>query len=439
MPAFASPALPLLKYGIREIVDIANELKKLDRAYNLVWENIGDPVAKGWPVPPFLKEIIKEEIDRPGDKIFGYSHSRGNPIAREWVAEHAKRFAPTSKLTAEDVLFTSGLGSSIAVLYQMLKPGSRIIQPTPAYPTHSSFESFSAGQKTISYNLDPQNNWQPDLKHLEKQLNAHPETVGLLIINPNNPTGAVYNQDTLEKMVALAKQHQLFIISDEIYFRMVFNGHQHIQITQLAADRVPLIVLRGISKDIPWPGGRSGWMEFHNSELDKNFGDYCAAVKQRVLMEVCSTTLPQTTIPKLYDHPKFAAWNQAYNSYLEKIANEIADTLALIPELIVNRTNGAFYMMPLFKDGALTDKQTLPIKNSRAKEYIETLVSGPNFPLDKRFTYYLLAATGIVVVPASDFFSPHAGFRITTLDKDPARRQDTYQRISQAVKNYLAS
>lgn len=439
MPSIAHPATPLLKYGIREIVEIASKLKEIDPDYNFVWENIGDPVAKGWPVPPFLKDIIKEEIDRPGDAVFGYSHSRGVVATRKWVVDYAKRFSPSSRLDYEDVVFTSGLGSSIAILYQMLKPGERIIQPAPAYPTHSSFESFSAGSSPIAYNLDPKNNWQPDLEHLETQLQTRPGIAGLLVINPNNPTGAVYESETLEKIVALAKKYGLFIITDEVYFRMAYNGKSHAQITEINRNRVPLIILRGLSKDIPWPGARCGWMEFHYEKTQTDFAAFVAAVKQRILLEVCSTTLPQIVLPRLYEHPEFNNWNKEYNQGLETAANQIADILSDSPWLEVIRANGAFYLMPLFKEGTLSNRQTLPIKNPEAKKYIESLTASAALPLDKRFTYYLLANTGIVTVPASDFYSPFLGFRVTTLDRDPKRRKDTYTRLVEALAQYVKS
>lgn len=434
-----NPAVSLLKYGIREVVDTAQKIKEIDPTYNFVWENIGDPVAKGWTVPPFLKTILIDEINKPKDEVFGYTHSRGNPNTRKWVTQYAKRYAPSSKLDYESVLFTSGLGAAIAALYHMIPKGARIIQPTPTYPSHASMESFSAGKEPILYNLDPANQWQPDIAHLENQIKTNPEITGILIINPNNPTGAVYSEDTLEKILQIAEKYQLMIISDEVYFRMVFNGHKFCNITELARNRVPLIVLRGLSKDVPWPGGRCGWVEFHNTELDPDYKNYCESLKKRVLLEVCSATMPQSILSKIYDHPDFPQWNQKNNQELESTANMIADILSELDVLSVNRTNGAFYMMPLFKEGVLNNKQTLPIANPQVQAYIQAEVSKPNFPLDQRFTYYLLASTGIVVVPASGFFSPYHGFRLTTLDRDPVRRKDTYSRLTQAIAQYVKS
>lgn len=429
----------MLKYGIREIVDTAQKISELDPDFKFVSENIGDPIAKSWTVPPFLKDILIEEIMRKGDRSFGYSHSRGLPAARQWVVKYAKRFSPSSNLDYEYVLFTSGLGAAISALYHMLPEGRRVIQPTPSYPTHASMESLAANAGSISYKLDPDNKWQPDLNHLEQQLIAHPEITGILVINPNNPTGAVYSRETLEEIVKLAEKYQLYIISDEVYFRMVYNGHTYSHITEIAQGRVPLCVMRGVSKDVPWPGGRCGWIEFHNVDLDEDYRGYVQAVKKRILMEVCSVSLPQFILEKLYDHPGFDAWNAQYNAELEANGNFIADTLGAVPGMKVNRTNGAFYMMPLFEDGLLKNDQTLEIKNDAARAYIEEAVGRPGMPPDQRFTYYLLAATGICVVPASGFFSPYMGFRLTTLDRDAERRKDTYTRLSDAIKSYLSS
>ena len=433
------PNVPYLKYAIREIVDVMQKLQEIDRSYEFVRENIGDPVAKGWPVPLFFKQILKEEIDRKGDQVFGYAHSRGIPEVRKWIVQYAKRFSPSSTLDYEYVLLTNGLGAAISALYHMLPRGARILQPAPTYPSHSSMESFAAGAEPLFYHLDPSRNWEPDLEHLESQVRRHPEVSGILIINPNNPTGAVYSRAILEEMIQLAERYQLMLISDEIYFRMVYHGLRHEQLTEIAAGRVPLILMRGTSKDVPWPGGRSGWIEFHNVDLDPQYKSFCEAVKKRVLLEVCATVLPQTVLPKIYDHPEFEAWLRTYNAGLEHNIDVIAEILGRTRGLRINRPDGAFYMMPIFEEGVLNARQSLPVKNVAAREYIERELSQEGIAPDKRFAYYLLASTGICVVPASGFSASVPGFRITTLERDPDKLKDTYTRLSQAVESYLKS
>lgn len=434
-----NPNVSLLRYEIREIVDFVQRLQELNPEIVIENENIGDPVAKGWPVPPFLKELIRGQISEEGDKVFGYTHSRGNIETRKWIVSYSKRFSPNSTLDYENILITSGLGAGISAVYHMLPKGMRIIQPSPSYPTHASMESFAAGADPITYKLDPYNNWQPDLEDLEAQLQTHGDIVGILLINPNNPTGAVYSAETIEKIVQLAEKYKVMIISDEIYFRLVYNGHNFVQITEVAQNRVPLIVMRGLSKDVPWPGGRCGWLEFHNTHLDEDFKKYADSVKKRVLMEVCSVTLPQFLLPKIYEHPEFDKWLSSYNAHLEKNSQEIYEILSTVKGLKVNRTDGAFYMMPVFEAGVLNDKQALPIEHEGLRKFVEEVVAKPGLPPDKRFVYYLLAHTGICSVPASSFFSPHYGFRITTLDFHPDRLKEIYQKLAKAIEAYLAS
>src|SRR4051812_7778900 len=269
-----------LKYEIREVVDVVQKIKEIDPKFQVNGENIGDPITKGWRVPPFLKDILIEEIRREDDAAFGYAHSRGNPQVRKWVVELSKKLCPTSTLDYEYVLFTSGLGAAIAALYQMIPAGARFLEPSPTYPSHASMESFNAGEEPLFYKLNPHHDWEPDIDHMESQNKAHPEVAGIVVISPNNPTGSVYSRETLEKIVQLAEKYHMMILADEIYFRMVYNGRKFVHLTELAQGRVPLIVMRGVSKDVPWPGGRSGWMEFHNVDLDSDYRNYCEAVKK---------------------------------------------------------------------------------------------------------------------------------------------------------------
>ncbi len=429
--------IELMRYGIREIVDVAQQLKEFDPGLQVMGENIGDPVAKGWETPSFIKDILIDLIRSTNSRVFAYTHSRGRVETRKWVVEYARRFSPSTRLDYEQVVFVNGLGAGISAVYRMLAPGARVLQPLPAYPTHVSSERFHAGSEMIGYRLDPLRQWQPDLDHLEYQAQHHRDAVGILLINPNNPTGAVYPEETLEKIVCLAERYRLMLISDEVYFRMVFNGVRYAQITELAGDRVPLLVMRGVSKDVPWPGARCGWLEFHNTNRDPDFHAYCESIKKSVMLEVCATSLPQAALPLIYDHPEYEPWLARYCSELEANSNAIRAILGRTPGLRVNRIQGAFYMTILFEDGILNERQILPIANAKAVELIRRLTAHPKMPLDKRFAYYLLAATGICVVPATDFDSPYPGFRITTLERDPARRDQTYQRLAEAVTLYL--
>ena len=428
-----------MTYGIREMVELAARVGALNPGFEFIGENIGDPVAKGWEVPRFVKRIVTRLVASRDSAVFGYTHSRGRIATRQWVADYARRYSPGSRLDGEHVVFTNGLGGAISIFYRMLKPGARIIQPCPGYPAHSSTERFAAGAASIGYRLDPGNRWYPDLEHLERQIRRHPEIAGILLVNPNNPTGAVYDAPTLEAIIRLAERYQLMLVSDEVYFRLVYNGCRYVHVTELAGRRVPLVVMRGMSKDVPWPGARCGWMEFHNTDRDADFARFFESIKRPLMLEVCSTTLPQTALPLIYDHPEYKRWNARYTAELERNGKAIAGILSRTPGLRVPPIQGAFYMMALFDPKVLNARQTLPVACAAVRAFIRKAVAKRNLPLDKRFAYYLLAATGICVVPASDFTSPYPGFRITTLDRNPSRRDRVYRTLSAAVQRYLAS
>lgn len=433
------PGASLIRYGIREIMDLVQRLAELDAGFKFTGENIGDPVAKGWGAPGFLKEILRDLMDADQGAVFGYAHSRGLPQTREWVVSKAMELAPDTQLTFEDVVFVNGLGAGISSFYRMLAPGSRVIQPVPCYPAHVSTERFAAGAEGVCYELDPGNGWAPDLDQMERQVLSHPEVAGILLINPNNPTGAVYSRETLEGVIRIAERHRLFLVSDEVYFRLVFNGAEYEHVSKLASGRVPLVVLRGVSKDISWPGARCGWMEFHNLGLDEDYKAFFEGIKKLLMVEVSATHMPQAATPLIYDHPEYPAWLGHFNSTIEGNSNFIADVLDHTPGLTAGRINGAFYLTALFDEGALNRSQSLPIANAATRDLVERLVANTDLPLDKRFAFYLLASTGICVVPMSDFESRRMGFRVTALERDRERLKWCYETISQAVSGYLAS
>jgi len=434
-----NPRSEYLRYGIREMVELAQRLSDLDPAFRFIGENIGDPVAKGWEPPAFVKDVVCEVARRNKGEAFGYTHSRGCLATRTWVADTARQFSPSSRLDAEHVLFTNGLGSAISVFYRMLGTGARILQPNPAYPAHISTERYASAGEPIGYRLDPARRWAPDLAHMESQIQKHPQVVGILLINPNNPTGAVYDAETLDGVIRLAERYHLMVISDEVYFRMVFNQSRYVHITERAQGRVPLVVMRGISKDIPWPGSRCGWMEFHNTDLDEDFNRFFESIKKPLMIEVCSTTLPQMAAPLIYNHPEYPVWLAQCNAELERNSNRMVGLLSTVPQLQVQPIQGAFYLTVLFKDGVLNERQTLPVAHAGAREFIQKTIAAGSMPLDKRFAFYLLAATGIGVVPASDFDSPWPGFRVTTLERNPERLDQTYHKLGDAIAQYLVS
>lgn len=422
-----------LTYEIRAIVEIADRLKVLGIKTNM--ENIGDPVAKGEKIPLWMKEIVADLAMK--DCSYGYCPTRGVLETRQFLAEQTNRRGKI-RITPDDIIFFNGLGDAIQKVYGFLRREARVIGPSPTYSTHSSGEAAHAGQRPVSYRLDPDNNWYPDLDDLRLSIKYNPAISGILIINPDNPTGAVYPERILREMVAIAKEFDLFIICDEIYSNIVYNGQSTRPISDLIGD-VPAIAMKGISKDAPWPGARCGWIEVYNADKDPVFQQYVASILNAKMVEVCSTTLPQKAIPALLSHPEFPVYLEERKSRYERASNIAYDILKEVPGLKVNRTNGAFYMAVAFDKGRLTETQTLPIEIKEVKKLVDGLVNQPGTSPDKRFVYYLLAATGICVVPLSSFCTAELGFRITLLERDEAELTKIFRTIAESVTAYLGS
>jgi len=422
-----------LTYEIRAIVEIAERLQKL--GVDVRMENIGDPVAKGEKIPLWMKEIVADLAMQ--DCSYAYCPTKGLLETRQFLADRTNARGGI-QITPNDIIFFNGLGDAIQKVYGLLRREARVIGPSPTYSTHSSGEAAHAGQRPVSYLLDPTNNWYPDLEDLRLSVKYYPSISGLLIINPDNPTGAVYPEAILREMIALAREHDLFIIADEIYNNMTYNGQVTRPISDLIGD-VPAIAMKGISKELPWPGARCGWIEVYNAEKDPVFKRYVQSIVDSKMVEVCSTTLPQKAIPPILSHPQYPVYLQSRKRRYEEYSNLAYDMLREVPGVKVNRTNGAFYMAVAFEEGVLNSHQTLPIKNPGVRDLVERLVAAPSVALDKRFVYYLLASAGICVVPLSSFCTKELGFRITLLETDRDTFVQTFQTVASRISEYLQS
>lgn len=422
-----------LRYEIREIVEVGNKIAKT--GVKITWENIGDPIAKGEQIAPWIKEIVSA-MSAKDNVSFGYSPTKGLLATREYIA-YERNIEGGAQITPDDILFFNGLGDAISTVYHYLHRDARVIGPNPSYSTHSSAEAAHAGSPHITYKLDPYNNWYPDLDDLQKKIDQHPEISGILIVNPDNPTGMVYSQNVIRQMVDIARKNDLFIVSDEIYSNLVYGGVEHKKLASVIGD-VPGMAMRGISKEFPWPGSRCGWVEFYNTDKDAAFARYAKTIIDAKMLEVCSTTLPQKVLPKVMGDPRYYPYlKERTNAYWEK--SQIAyHIFSQVDGLMINKTYGAFYMTVLFKENVLHKGQKLKPANREAGEIIQNIVDTPK--LDKCFVYNLLASRGICVVPlSSGFNSDLFGFRITLLEPDIKKFEKIMTEIAFAVKEYIAS
>lgn len=420
-----------LKYEIREIVAVAKDFQQL--GVDITWENIGDPVQKGEKLPDWIKDIIAGAMKE--DLTYAYSPTKGLDATRDFLAQLANHHGSV-KITKEDIIFFNGLGDAISKVYGQLRREYRVIGPSPAYSTHSSAEASHAGAEYIAYNLDPHNHWYPDLNDLRMKVKYNPSISGILVINPDNPTGAVYPKDVLLEIVAIAREYDLFVVCDEIYINLTYNGTKATPLADVI-NGVCGLSMKGISKELPWPGARCGWIEVYNGSKDPVFAKYIKSILDDKMLEVCSTTLPQRVIPGIMSDSRYPGHIQQRNAAYEKRSRRSYDLLKDVPGILVNRTNGAFYLTVMFEDGSLRPDQKLPVANAQAKEKVEQIVK--NVALDKRFVYYLLAATGICVVPLTGFNCGLQGFRVTLLESDEKKFEWVFSTLRDKITEYLKS
>ncbi len=420
-----------IKYEIRDIVEIARHLQSLGT--NVTWENIGDPVQKGEPIPGWIKEIVKSLSLR--DSSYCYSDSMGERSVREFLADTVNGRGG-AKVRPSDFIFFNGLGDAIGKLFGFLDPGSRILGPSPGYSALSSVEAAHSGSPHLTYGRDQANGWMPDPESIEFALESNDSIVAVAVINPDNPTGAVYPRDALSDIVRIAARHGCFVICDETYSRITYNGAKMTHLSDVIGD-APGIALRSISKEYPWPGARCGWIEVYNRSSNAEFGRYVDSLAALKRLEVCSTTLPQLTIPDVWGDPRYAEHCAERNRTFEKRSREAFDALGNVGGTRLTIPQGAFYATVTFDEAALDCSQTLHIGDPAADAYIRCKAEG--VAKDKRFVYYLLAATGICVVPLSGFCSELPGFRMTLLETDEAKRLWIFSTIREAIRLYLSS
>ena len=420
-----------LKYEIREIVGAAHEIEALGK--EITWENIGDPVQKGETPPKWIREIVAGLIDQA--ESWAYCDTQGIPEVREFLASEVNR-RDGVRVTEDDIIFFNGLGDAVAKVYGFLSREARILGPSPAYSTHSSAEAAHSGYEHVTYELDPYNGWLPDLTDIRSKVRYNDSIAGILLLSPDNPTGAVYPRELLEEIAAVARENDVFIIADEIYANIVYNGQGRLHMSEWIGD-VPGIAMRGISKEYPWPGSRCGWLEVLNQGRDAAFSRYVDSLIAAKRLEVSSTTLPQMSIPLVMGDARYPDHLAAREKMFSQRADEMAAALEGCEHVIVNKPGGAFYFTVMFKDGVLGDDQFLDIPEAGIATAIDGMVDGVQ--PDKRFVYYLMGATGIVVVPLTGFQCAHHGFRATLLEADDDKRAWILRSLRVAIDQYVSS
>ncbi len=237
-----------VRYAIRDLACVADEVAK--QGHKILPLNIGDPLNFDFETPAHLIEAVHKAM-RDGKN--GYSPSSGIKEALDAIRGEAARKGITN---IQDVFVTSGVSETVDVcLAALLNPGDNLLTPCPDYPLYSAVLA-KLDISLNTYYLDEANGWQPDLDDIRKKIT--PRTRGIVLINPNNPTGSVCTRKMLEEIAELARRHNLVIFSDEIYDKLIIDDDPHVAMAAVAPD-VPVITFGGMSKNYLAPGWRIGW------------------------------------------------------------------------------------------------------------------------------------------------------------------------------------
>ena len=384
-------------YAIRNIAAEARKVEALGRTVRYL--NIGDPVAFGFQTPPHLIEAVRRAMV---DGQNGYLPSVGIPAAREAVAaEYVGRGMATS---ADRVLITTGTSEGIDLaLNALVDEGDEVLVPMPSYPLYTAVLATINAQPRY-YRTDPSHEWLPDFDHLRTLVT--PRTRALVVIDPNNPTGAVYPVSVRRALIEFAERHGLTIVADEVYADLGFDGPVPL-LASLEPD-APIISLSSLSKAYLAPGWRAGWLVVGATPRLDNV---LAAVKKLADGRLCSPGPMQHAVVAALTGDR--SHQTTFRRALAERARVTTDSLNAIPGMRCVPPRAAFYAMPAV---------TLPPGRT-----------------DEDYVLALLRSTGILCVHGSGFGMPpeQGTFRIVFL-ANPAELASIFADIGTFTRDYLA-
>jgi alanine-synthesizing transaminase len=238
-----------VRYAIRDLAVLADEVAR--QGNKILYLNIGDPCKYDFPTPPHMIEAVNKAMR---DGYNGYADSLGIKPAVDAIRSQAVR---DGFKNIQSIFVCYGSGEAIdSCLTALVNPGDNVLTPSPEYPLYGAVLA-KLDATPNAYDLNEENGWEPELADIERKINAR--TKAILLINPNNPTGAVYSRKTLEGIAEIARKHNLLIFADEIYDKLIIDDDaKHISIATMAPD-IPIITFNGLSKAYLVPGWRIGW------------------------------------------------------------------------------------------------------------------------------------------------------------------------------------
>ena len=370
-----------ISYAIREVVLPARELEK--KGIKVLHLNIGDPNKYDFATPQHMKDALYEATKEGHN---GYAPSEGYPELRQGIIDREKKRNKVD-YDINDVCVTSGVTEALQILLGVsLNSKDELLLPGPTYPQYTLITHFN-GATPVAYHCNEEDGWQPDVEDIRKKITN--KTKGIVLINPNNPTGALYPKKVLKEIIDVAGENQVPIISDEIYDDMVFDEKQYA--TAALSKDVPIITFNGFSKVYLVPGWRVGYILFHHSgELDEVQDAFLRMARSRL----CSNSVSQKACIAALNGPQdhIAKVNKKLRErrdFSYKRLNEIEGISTAKPE-------GAFYIFPK----------------------IEAMESGV-WKTDKEFVLDLLHEKHVLVVHGSGFCKEYGNnhFRAVILPK----------------------
>ncbi len=298
--------------------------------------NIGNPAPFGFRAP---EEVVQDMAMNLRDSE-GYSDSKGIWAARKAIMQYAQNLN-IPDVTMNDIYTGNGVSELINLsMSALLDDGDEILIPAPDYPLWTACATL-AGGKVVHYLCDEQAEWNPDLADIEKKVNDR--TKAIVVINPNNPTGAVYPKEILEGIVKIAREHGLIIFADEIYDRLLMDGYTHTSIASLAPDCF-CVTFSGLSKSHMIAGFRVGWMILSgNKEIAK---DYIEGIKMLSSMRLCSNVPAQSIVQTALGGTQSVKTYVNATGRVTKQRDFIVEKINSIPGLSVVKPKAAFYCFP---------------------------------------------------------------------------------------------
>ena len=370
-----------VRYEIRgELAHRAMELER--QGYEIISLNIGNPGLFGYRTPETMRLAMIENLGQSE----AYCHQKGIFPAREAVVMQ-QQDRGVFDVTAEDVFIGNGVSECIDfVLRALLNSGDELLVPSPDYPLWSAAVSLNHGQP-VYYNCLPENEFQPDPGEIRSLIT--PRTRGIVLINPNNPTGAVYRRELLEEVVQIAEQHQLIIFADEIYDQMLYGEARHVPLATLVHDSL-CATINGRSKIYRACGYRVGWVAFSGDR--ENAGDYLHAVELLASLRLCANVPGQWAVQTALGGYQSVRALTEPGGRLYQSRQAVIEGVANSSYLELRPPDGAMYAFPSVN----TDRI-------------------PGFS-DQRFALELLEKKHVLIAPGSSFNVPYRNhFRITTL------------------------